>query len=647
MMRVGGERKTDFIRLNFLPLTTQDFEFRVYRKEYKGESRDESPEDLYINSLPIDPSGAPKKDSNRKNFWISFEPRDEFQEFICRQDYNCKLTQHFLFHLLLQKIKSPSKENEYLLPHKIFRKVIFFILKEHSQGKETVWLEPYYLQPARKFGFLIDFKFRKNPDAGFSRIVQQLSLSLDKDFKSNRNFYIDKYQRVQEFLDKFRHEIFPLTFDELKIDIATSLENISSQHLNVKEYVVGKGKTAKSQYKGIEGDGPLENVNQEVTFVCIYEEKEKYLLDDLINALRGKSHGILFKGIQDMFNLKAKDQIVSLPILRQSQEDLDNAVKKIESLKQECKESLIMPIFIGYKTDEQTYYDLKYKLLKENLPVQVVTTDLLKRRDGLKWSTSNIALQIFAKLGGKPWKVLPSHERSIIFGIGQAHQKFNGEIVRYFAYSVCTDSSGIYKKINVLGKSQEEGSYLEQLKSNIKNAINEHLDDKYEKCVLHIPFRIKRRELEAINEAIKEIANTESGGDLDFVVLKVNPENKFFGYAYTNSLVPYESSYITLSNNPKAYLVWFEGLQYHRETIHKRIAGPVHIEFYWSNRDFKEEERTKYLQDVLNLSGANWRGFNAKNLPISIYYCQLVANFLKRFPEEVENIEQIPVPWFL
>ena len=32
------------------------------------------------------------------------------------------------------------------------------------------------------------------------------------------------------------------------------------------------------------------------------------------------------------------------------------------------------------------------------------------------------------------------------------------------------------------------------------------------------------------------------------------------------------------------------------------------------------DNELNYLQDILNLSGSNWRGFNAKSMPISIYY---------------------------
>jgi hypothetical protein len=60
-------------------------------------------------------------------------------------------------------------------------------------------------------------------------------------------------------------------------------------------------------------------------------------------------------------------------------------------------------------------------------------------------------------------------------------------------------------------------------------------------------------------------------------------------------------------------------------------------------------EEREMLQDVVNLSGANWRGFNAKSIPVSIHYCQLVANLVHEF-----NLRDLPMPaiedmrpWFL
>lgn len=186
-----------------------------------------------------------------------------------------------------------------------------------------------------------------------------------------------------------------------------------------------------------------------------------------------------------------------------------------------------------------------------------------------------------------------------------------------------------------------------QLRESLKKIISSYKDE-FDKFVIHTPFKIKKEEILAIEEVIKKIQEDSGYESTEFLVIKINEKNKFFGYNIkTNSLVPYESTYIKLSRNE--YLLWFEGLQYHNPNVYKRFSGPTHIEFYYASKDLVEAEKIKYLQDTINLSGANWRGFNAKSLPVSIYYCQLVARFIREFYEygyqgfKIDNLK----PWFL
>ena len=75
----------------------------------------------------------------------------------------------------------------------------------------------------------------------------------------------------------------------------------------------------------------------------------------------------------------------------------------------------------------------------------------------------------------------------------------------------------------------------------------------------------------------------------------------------------------------------------------------MHIEFVCSSKDMSNDDEKGYLQDAINLSGANWRGFNAKTLPVSVYYAKLIAEYIREFdrlgfPEiNIENLS----PWFL
>ena len=111
--------------------------------------------------------------------------------------------------------------------------------------------------------------------------------------------------------------------------------------------------------------------------------------------------------------------------------------------------------------------------------------------------------------------------------------------------------------------------------------------------------------------------------------------------------MPYESTILSLSRSE--FLVWFEGLQYGRPTVRDIVGGPVHVQFTYPDAKIGLERQRAHLQDAINLSGANWRGFNAKSLPVSVYYAQLIAKYLKEF--ENHGLPPVDVrvltPWFL
>ena len=112
--------------------------------------------------------------------------------------------------------------------------------------------------------------------------------------------------------------------------------------------------------------------------------------------------------------------------------------------------------------------------------------------------------------------------------------------------------------------------------------------------------------------------------------------------------VPLESSMVSLSY--RDYLIWFEGQQYGQYNIRHRIGEPVKISVDYPKPEGVTKEKIRdYLQDAINLSGANWRGFNAKSIPVSLLYAQLISHFVSAFDKYALNeikIENI-TPWFL
>lgn len=625
------------IRLNILPISENKFSFPVYRK-IKGEDETKK-DDIYVYQLPID------KDTNeRKQYLVSFGPNKDFVKYEADSFYAIGLTKRYLFNLLINSLRTNGCTLEYEEKRKFSLQQIDFTLKETEQGKQIIFLQPYYFEERKRFGVLIDFKFLKNKGYPFDKEVQKLSLSLDNQGRSNKNFYADKFNLIQHFLKNVYSSI-----QHLNENILLERDLIESPvfSLSKKEYIFSNRSTANSQFQGIRNFGPYKGIEKEVLFVFIFEDKYKSFANELYLSLTGKSNPGTFPGLHQMFGVRISiENVKQIKITDYTKQEFLDVVSKVKDLQESLPDKKVIGIYIeDYALnvqDEETsndYYFLKYYFIKNNIPLQVVNYRKLGEKNSLKWSTSNLALAIFAKMGGIPWLVKPSNNDCLILGIGSAH-KIDVEtksIIKYFAYTVCLDSSGLYQTLEVLAEETTEFNYLEQLKSNLVNLLKSDKMEVYKTCVLHLPFKIKRKEISAISEAIKEVS------EIEFVTIKINVKNKYFGYSHHNTLVPYESSFVKLSHNE--YLVWFEGLLYGKEIVYKRLSNPVHIQFL-----NKTEDSKKYLQDVLNLSGANWRGFNAKSIPISIYYSQIIAKYTEAF-EQIKSYEEAAIsndkPWFL
>ncbi|HXI00157.1 MAG TPA: Piwi domain-containing protein [Sphingobacteriaceae bacterium] len=633
------------IRLNILPVSESDFSFKVFRKL---KQEDDTKEDnIYFYHLPED-SDLTK----RKGYWVSFIPRQGFEEFENHSFYAIGLTKRFLTEQLLNTLTKNGCPIPYNVSIRFTEEKVEFTLHEFTKGKQIIYLSPFYFEEQRRFGFIIDFRFSRNKELLFDKEVQILSLSLDSQGRSNKNYYSDKFRLIQSFLDKVFDNIQKIREGENNLlHIEKELIETPVFQLNKKEYIFSNKSTANSQFQGIRNYGPLHKIDKEVLFVFIFEDRFKSFANELYLSLTGKSNPGTFPGFEQMFGVIINtSNVKQIKIEGFSNDQLLSIVDKVKAYQEAEPNKKVIGIYIeDYSTDTEDiiasnhYYFMKYNFIKNNLPLQVVNYRKLSEKNSLKWSTSNVALAMFAKMGGIPWVVKPSNINCLILGVGSSHKRNEetGEITKYFAYTVCLDSSGLYKTLEVLADETSETNYLQKLKSNLIKLLKDGRMSDYKTCVLHLPFKIKQNEITAISEAIKQV------DDIEFVAIKVNLDNKYFGYSFHNTFVPYESSFVKLSRSE--YLVWFEGLLYGKEVVDKRLANPVHIQFLNLGNQKGFDER-KYLQDVLNLSGANWRGFNAKSIPISIYYSQIIAKYSEAF-EKIDGYEENSIsndkPWFL
>ena len=572
-------------------------------------------------------------------------------EQVCQPFDNIYLTIDALRRSLIENCKNKFDPNQFKVVGK-FQKRVEIILKTHVEGSEVVILEPYFFRSQGKFGFLVGIRFHPIEKYRGTREALQRSLSLDRTGRQNLSYYADRYSRLAAYVANLHKRIFPLKLpDGQMLAVNSYLVATSPKILDTKKYIVGDDVESQSQFMGVKRSGPFRqvDVSQNTHLYFLFRQEDRRLSHDLFRALRGDTFRT-FSGMEEIFSLPiSKDNVKGAVIPDFSNSEIE---KVRDTVAVDATDRRVVPIVLTpfSKHDQpdknSAYWHLKHAFLSSGLPIQVVATKTVADRNILKWATSGIGLQVFAKAGGTPWKVRPRIKRCLIIGIGQAHRQTDQNIDRYFAYSVLSDSSGEFKEVRVLGNENDECNYIQAFSTNLRKILNDY-STQFSSFVVHTTFAIRRCELDSIAEVLRE-QKEQTNVRGEFVSLKFNDRNRFFGFSTQhNSRVPYESSVVALSHNE--FLIWFEGLQGGGQTLRKMVGNPTHIKFTYPVQQLSVDQQKAYLQDAINLSGANWREFNAKSLPVSIYYAQLIAKYLKEF--ENHGLPAVDVnilkPWFL
>lgn len=648
--------------LNFFPLHPETFLFQVYRKRFDNSQQDTKKDPLVkICNLPESSEVA---GSSYQKYAVRLDPFEGYESFLVPSDANVYLTKWFLLLTLHQRAKQLGLEIN-SRDDKIYRS-LEIVTNQSTIGKEVISICPYYLRNRQKAGFLILYRFRKNDDHPFGIDVQKKSLSLDSSGRSNSNFYIDHFNKIKSFLSAEKYKcLFSISIKATRdTDAETSIgrqQQIDYKILSPKRFTFGGGQPGTSPFWGVKKHGPFEQLATPGRLVFLFREQDRTFSQDIYRALSGSTYEHTFSGMEKMFGFPVTKETVSGFAINDFKYDTVQ-----EAIRDHCVRTddiPVVPIVIvpWSRMDPHGeggcdyYYRLKHQFLQKRIPCQFVSTKQILKRDQLKWSISNIGLAIFAKLGGKPWKLIPQTDRCLIIGIGQSQftNTSSNYIKKYYAYSVLTDSSGLYDTIRVLANSDNESDYLNGLSGAIRDVIKEH-EQSYDHFVLHSPFKIRREYMDRIRTTLDDISS-QSGVGKVFSMLKFNEQDQYMVFSSSNSKVPLEGTCVALGGSQ--YLVWFEGAKIDKN-ISSAISKPTHIEFEYPIRGHTDisdasqrshDSRMNYIQDAINLSGANWRGFNAKNKPVSVYYAEIISKYIENFDRlELDMIDIDGMsPWFL
>ncbi len=632
--------------LNYVPLSQSDFTINCYRTLVVNEAEARPFQDVRRYWLP---DGAENRDSGQK-YWISLVPHEGWEQFTFNSVDNPHAALWVLNQVLLPDFERhvSTKFPNYDVECKsgLFPTLDVKLLR-HDEGWQGICLELQWLKEKRQLGLLVNYKFFADRSKVFDRHkILELSFSMDENGRSNKNFAVDTFKWERAFLRKVLgpyewagSEVLPE-----KLRFASAFSILPAFTLASREYDFGNHGRHTSQYSGLLRYGPCELPPVMPKFFFVFRPQDRMAARTLYRALAGKTYPIRFPGMERVFNVPfSGDAVSSCEVNDFSYESLEKAAGIIH------KSGGENPVCIVLSDDEvSAYYAQKALFLAQRIATQNVRlASVLQRRD-FEWFIAGIALQIFCKSKGRPWKVRSRSERTLIVGVSQAIGHAEGGQHRYVSYSVTTDASGVFQDIQTLADERTEESYVEKLASNLETHLRNLASQKkgqVNRIVLHCSFRLSFQAMARLRTVAKQVAGMDDAPQI--VILRLNTDHQYAGYDLTQAaLVPRECSFVSLGGGK--YILWCDGLK-RNQSIQKRPCNPIQVNFDYAFPPLPPAEKMSILEDISNLAGANWRGFNASTRPVSVFYCRIVGEFIKEFSERglpVPSVEEF-MPWFL
>ena len=308
-----------------------------------------------------------------------------------------------------------------------FRREIEVVVETHDEGVATVSLEPYFLHSVGRFGILASFRFHPHEAYRGTKRALQLSLALDRNGHPNLDFYADRYAKLSNFVREFHGSLFPLRLsDDQEVEVGPRLVGLPPDTLAVKRYVMDGSRESKSQFMGVQRFGPYGQNAADTQLYFLYRREDHALSQYLFRALRGDTFRT-FSGMGKMFRFPvSRDNVRGATISEFERGEIERVAEMVAA---DAAGRRVVPVVItpfsrhDEAVENEAYWTLKHAFLARGMPIQVVASETVADRNKLKWSTSGIALQIFAKAGGTPWRVVPATERCLIVGVGQGAQE--------------------------------------------------------------------------------------------------------------------------------------------------------------------------------------------------------------------------------
>lgn len=292
----------------------------------------------------------------------------------------------------------------------------------------------------------------------------------------------------------------------------------------------------------------------------------------------------------------------------------------------------------GNEIAANPYYQAKALLMGAGIPVQALQAHNARLKGpALANVLGNLALQVYAKLGGTPWTVQTGRDvdHEIVVGIGHYLERSSefagGTTRRVVGLTTFFSSDGTFLMSNVC-RAVDYDQYFAELLNSLKSCIGELAqndgwkDGSTVRVVFHIFKPVRQTEAEVVAALMSEFPQFE----IRYAFVNVIVDNPWILFdnksdpAARQNYVPERMANFVLDDH--ACLVQLRGRSEIKAVTHSfSRAVLIRIHPQSTFRDLH------YIsQQVADFSHLFWRSFFPSYIPVTIRYSNLIAEMLDK-----------------
>jgi len=443
---------------------------------------------------------------------------------------------------------------------------------------------------------------------------------------------------------------FCFSVDSKPLDVSNTMQ------LKTPTFIFDHAATKTNNFNpdaGLSNFGPYDSITFDIktpNILCICNKNNRGVFTNFLSGLKdGLPQSRYFqKGLQRKYDLQ--DVLFNIKEIQDfTVDEYLSAIRSEDEVKPHLAIIEIPAAFRRYDDQNNPYYTIKAKLLSLEIPVQYVTTEIIKSHN--EYILNSLALQIYAKLGGIPW-VLPSQrsvDREIVIGIGHSwlrkNQYAGAEQNRVVGITTFLSSDGQYllaDKVKDVAFENYFGELLKSLKNSIQRLSTEQgwAERETVRLIFHIFKPIKNTEFDVISQLVREINQYKI--KFAFVTISQTHPNMLFDIKqhgvqkFGNTIgefIPNRGSNIFLDS--ETCIVQMLGTNELKTSKHG-MSKPIQIKIrtpqgnYDNNglNDLIFHDLSYITQQIFSFTYLSWRSFLPGEEPATMKYSNLISRLL-------------------